>query len=58
HCDCSRERMEAALVSLGKKDLRQLIDEDGRAELTCQFCRSSYHFDRDELEAIWQKAQN
>ncbi|MBQ6012652.1 MAG: Hsp33 family molecular chaperone HslO [Firmicutes bacterium] len=58
HCDCSRERMEAALVSLGKKDLRQLIDEDGQAELTCQFCRSSYHFDRDELEAIWQKAQN
>ncbi len=58
HCDCSRERMEAALVSLGKKDLRQLIDEDGQAELTCQFCRSSYRFDRDELEAIWQKAQN
>lgn len=58
HCDCSRERMEAALVSLGKKDLRQLIDEDGQAELTCQFCRRSYRFDRDELEAIWQKAQN
>ena len=58
HCDCSRERMEAALVSLGKKDLCQLIDEDGQAELTCQFCRRSYRFDRDELEAIWQKAQN
>ena len=57
HCDCSRERMEAALVSLGKDDLRQLIDEDGQAELTCNFCCSRYSFNREELEAIWQRAQ-
>jgi molecular chaperone Hsp33 len=37
-CDCSRERMERALISLGPEELRSLIDEQGQAELTCRFC--------------------
>ena len=57
HCDCSRERMEAALVSIGRRDLRQLIDEDGQAELTCNFCGTRYSFNKEELEAIWKRAQ-
>ncbi|MBR0139458.1 MAG: Hsp33 family molecular chaperone HslO [Firmicutes bacterium] len=57
-CGCSRERMEAALVSIGRKDLRQIIEEDGQAELTCQFCRKSYRFDKEQLTAIFKRAVN
>ena len=55
-CDCSRERMEAALVSLGRNDLQTIIEEDGKAELTCQFCRSSYQFSKEELMEILENA--
>lgn len=51
-CTCSRQRMERALVSLGEKDLRELIDQQGQAELTCQFCDKSYNFTKDELEGL------
>lgn len=51
-CYCSRQRMERALISLGAKDLRALIDEQGDAELTCQFCDKSYHFTKQELERL------
>lgn len=56
HCDCSRERMEKALISVGKADLAKIIEEDGKAELTCSFCRNSYSFNRDELTALLEKA--
>ncbi len=55
-CDCSRERMEAALVSIGKNDLMKIIEEDGQAELTCQFCRKSRHFDKNELISLLERA--
>ena len=51
-CTCSRERMEKALISLGRKDLQSLIDEDQGAELVCHFCRSKYTFTTDELTAL------
>ena len=51
-CYCSRERVTRALVSLGREELRALIDEQGGAELTCQFCDRVYHYDRGELEAL------
>ena len=37
-CDCCEERLEQVLMTIGKKDLREIIDEDGQAELVCQFC--------------------
>ena len=55
-CDCSRDKMEKALIALGKKELRQLIDEDGQAELTCHFCRTAHHFTRQELEDLLARA--
>ncbi len=51
-CDCSRERMERALVSLGRKELRAMIDEQGGAELTCRFCDNIQRFSKEELEAL------
>lgn len=51
-CDCSRERIESALLTIGRRDLTEIIEEDGEAELQCQFCCKKYHFNKDELAAI------
>ena len=53
-CDCSRERIEQALITIGRKDLLQIIEEDGKAELTCSFCTKKYHFDKDQLVKIYE----
>lgn len=51
-CTCSRERMEKALISLGRKDLQSLIDDDKGAELICHFCRSKYKFTTEQLKDL------
>ncbi|MDO4546173.1 MAG: Hsp33 family molecular chaperone HslO [Bacillota bacterium] len=51
-CDCSYERLEQVLMTLGAKELKQIIEEDGRAELQCQFCLKKYEFDKAELSGI------
>lgn len=55
-CDCTRERLERALISIGSKDLKELIEQDGQAQLTCQFCGKTYHFDRGALESLLKEA--
>ena len=57
HCDCSRDRMKGALATINPQDLREIIDEDGKAELSCNFCRSRYEFDKEELETIYSFMQ-
>ena len=52
NCDCSRERFEAALVTLGKDELKAMKDEDHGAEITCQFCGKTYNFTEDDLEEL------
>jgi molecular chaperone Hsp33 len=52
YCDCSRERMKEALVSLGKEDLETMIEEDDGAEIHCHFCNTNYKFDADDLREI------
>ena len=55
NCDCSKEKMTAALMTIGEKDMKRIIDEDGKAELVCHFCNSKYDFNKEELEAILWK---
>ncbi|MBR5315530.1 MAG: Hsp33 family molecular chaperone HslO [Firmicutes bacterium] len=52
-CDCCEERLEQVLMTIGERDLRTLIEEDGQAELVCQFCESKYFFDKEHLERIY-----
>ena len=52
NCDCSRERFEAALVTLGKEELKAMKDEDHGAEITCQFCGKTYNFTENDLEGL------
>ncbi len=56
HCSCNRERMEKALVSLGRKELQGLIDEDQGAELGCHFCHNQYAFSTAQLKELLEKA--
>ncbi len=56
-CYCSKERMEKALISIGKTELEDLIREQGCAELTCQFCDNKYTFGKSELEALLKEAK-
>ena len=51
-CYCSRDRVTRALISMGREELESLIQEQGEAELTCQFCDEVYHYTREELEAL------
>ena len=57
-CDCSRERVERALISLGEKELEDMIAEQGGAEVGCQFCGKKRQFTADELRALLEAARN
>ena len=54
-CDCSRERIEQALMTIGRDDLQEIIEEDGQAELQCHFCLKKYQFNKEELQEILEK---
>lgn len=56
-CDCSKERYAAILETLKSGDLKQMINEDHGAELTCAFCNTKYHFSEAELKQILHKKQ-
>ena len=51
-CYCSRDRVTRALISMGKEELSSLIEEQGKAELTCQFCDNLYDYSEEELETL------
>lgn len=53
-CSCSDQKMENALLSLGEKDLSQLLEKESGAEVVCEFCRKRYLFDKDQLSALIQ----
>lgn len=51
-CDCSKEHMADGLATIGKEDLEEIINTDGKAELVCHFCNKKYQFSKEELEEI------
>lgn len=51
-CKCSRERMERAIISLGKEEIVKMIDENEPVDISCQFCNKTYHFDLSELKEM------
>lgn len=54
-CDCTRERVCSALLGMGKEELCALIDEQGKAEVTCQFCDRIYNFSKEDLEELYAR---
>lgn len=51
-CDCSKEKMKSALMTVGKKEIQDMIDEDHGCEIKCHFCNTGYHFDEAELNEL------
>ena len=51
-CNCSKERITKALISIGKKDLQEMIDDGEPIEVNCHFCNTNYTFSIDELKEI------
>jgi molecular chaperone Hsp33 len=56
-CKCTRTRLEQALITLGKQEIRKMIDEEGQAELHCHFCNETYLFTGEELEALHNQTE-
>ena len=57
NCNCSRERMAKAVISLGEKEIKEMIDDGKPIEINCHFCNSSYEFSVDELKEMLKAAK-
>ena len=56
HCDCEKSRVEKALISIGKKELTEMIEEGKTIEVNCHFCNKKYSFTVEELKDMLTKA--
>lgn len=56
-CDCSRERVERAIISIGKKDIQEMINDGKPVEVSCQFCDKIYNFEVDDLKEMLKSAK-
>ena len=56
HCDCSKERIEKALISIGKKDLKEMIRDGEDIEVNCHFCNKKYKVTVDELVTLLNRS--
>ncbi|MFC0216102.1 Hsp33 family molecular chaperone HslO [Paenibacillus chartarius] len=52
HCPCTKERIEQALISLGRTELQAILDEEGFAEAVCHYCNEPYRFESDDLKHL------
>ena len=57
-CDCSREKVEDSLLSLGTEELEAMKKENGEAEVNCYFCNTSYQFDSEDLTDLITRSKN
>ncbi|MCL2753496.1 MAG: Hsp33 family molecular chaperone HslO [Defluviitaleaceae bacterium] len=55
YCPCSKERAFGAVVAMGRKEITEILTEDGKADIECHFCLSKYHFEAKELQKILEK---
>lgn len=56
-CDCSKERMERAMISLGKEQITEILNDTGEAEVCCRFCDRKYKFDEADLRGFIEQAK-
>jgi molecular chaperone Hsp33 len=56
-CNCSKEKIEKALISIGEKDLKEMISEGKPIEVNCHFCSKNYTFSIEELQKLLKRAK-
>lgn len=56
-CTCSKDRFADAIVSLGKEEIEDMIETDGKAEAQCHFCNEFYHYSKEELEDLMDQSK-
>ena len=56
-CNCSKNRIEKAIISIGEKEIREMIDDGEEIEVKCHFCDRAYHFTVEELKELLKKAK-
>ena len=56
-CNCSKERIEKAIISVGKKEIQSMIDDGETIEVKCHFCNTAYHFTVEELSELLKKSR-
>ena len=56
-CGCNKDKFAEGLMTLGEEQLKELIEEDKKAEIQCQFCNQLYNFSKEELEKILEEVQ-
>ena len=56
-CNCNKSRIERALISVGKKDIQEMIDDGKEVEVKCHFCNTAYTFSVEELKQILKQAK-
>ena len=54
-CDCSKEKMRTALMTVGKDDIQAMINEDHGCEMKCQFCNTAYQFSEGDLQCMLEE---
>ena len=57
YCNCSKERIEKAIISIGKKDIQSMIDDGENIEVKCHFCNTAYNYTVDELKELLKKSR-
>lgn len=57
-CNCTREKVEDAIVSVGPKEIEEILREDKKAEVSCYFCDKVYNFEEEDLERMLKKAKD
>lgn len=56
-CNCSREKVEKTLITIGPDEIRDIIETDGHAQLECHFCNSKFEFTKEDLEALLKELE-
>ena len=57
YCNCSKERIEKASISIGKKDIRSMINDGKDIDVKCHFCNTAYNYTVDELKELVKKSR-
>lgn len=57
-CNCDKARVEKALISIGKQEIKEMIEDGKDIEMNCHFCNTNYNFTVEELKEIYRKAKN